>query len=282
MQRVPARLARDRLEDVRVDLRQRMVARDRAERVWQARIDARVVQRVAGLVHERLIVGDAALRARDQVHDVGRIRGDHAGARILLRPVLEIELDVRDRGHVEAERLHARHAHVDRALLRVRRLERRQTAEIVHVRVRRQRVALRDRAACRTSVSRRRPYASVVVSEAATSTRSSSAQRDRLLLLVARDGIAARRRARASSCSRGRHQREAVGVERDDSARSSSPSASRSAYASSTARRACAERSGISSPSKVTRAPRIAFSSASSCSASSAETTPPSHVLRRR
>src|SRR5439155_10489248 len=36
--RVPARLARDRLEDVRVDLRQRMVARQLPEGVWKRRV----------------------------------------------------------------------------------------------------------------------------------------------------------------------------------------------------------------------------------------------------
>ncbi len=48
--RVPARFTRDRLADVRVDLRQRMVARNPAERVRQGRIDAGVVQRMPGLV----------------------------------------------------------------------------------------------------------------------------------------------------------------------------------------------------------------------------------------
>ena len=74
VERVPARLARDRLEDVRVDLRQRVVARERAERPRQPRVAARVVERVARLVEERLVVGEAALRARDQVDDLGRRR----------------------------------------------------------------------------------------------------------------------------------------------------------------------------------------------------------------
>ena len=49
-----------------------------------------------------------------------------------------------------------------------------------------------------------------------------------------------------------------------------------------TASFACAERSGSSSPRQVTRAPRMAFSSASSRSASSAVMIPASHVLRSR
>ena len=49
-----------------------------------------------------------------------------------------------------------------------------------------------------------------------------------------------------------------------------------------TASRACALRSGISSPRKVTRAARISFSSASSRSASSLVIRPLSHVFRSR
>ena len=78
---VPARLSRDRLDDVAVDLGQRVVARQLAERVRELGIDARVVERVPGLVQERLVVVEAALSARDQVDDVRRVRGDHAGTR---------------------------------------------------------------------------------------------------------------------------------------------------------------------------------------------------------
>src|SRR6478672_13077095 len=76
---VPLRLARDRLDDVRVDLRQRVVARDAAEDVGQRRVTPGVVQRVPGFVQERLIVVQATLRARDQVHDLRRVARDHAG-----------------------------------------------------------------------------------------------------------------------------------------------------------------------------------------------------------
>src|SRR5207248_802502 len=51
--RMPAGLARDRLDDVRVDLRQRVVARDAAERVGQRRVDAAVVQGMTRLMQER-------------------------------------------------------------------------------------------------------------------------------------------------------------------------------------------------------------------------------------
>ena len=73
---VPPGLARDRLDDVGVDLGQRVVARDPAEGVRQRRVDAAVMKRVAGLVQERLVVVQPALRARDQVDDAsaGRSR----------------------------------------------------------------------------------------------------------------------------------------------------------------------------------------------------------------
>ena len=69
-----------------------------------------VVERVAGLVQERLVVVQPALRARDQVDDLRRVGRDHAGARRLLRPVVEVELDVRLLLEIEAElreRVHA-------------------------------------------------------------------------------------------------------------------------------------------------------------------------------
>ena len=45
------------------------------------RVAAGVVQRVPGLVQERLVVVQAALRARDQMHDLRRIARDHARTR---------------------------------------------------------------------------------------------------------------------------------------------------------------------------------------------------------
>ena len=139
---MPARLARDRLDDVGVDLRQRVVARDLAERVRERRVDARVVERVPRFVQERLVVVQPALRARDQVDDVRRVGRDHAGARRLLRPVVEIEPDPGHLVHVQADRLQRRHADLDRALLRVRLLERREPPEVARVVRRRDVVAL--------------------------------------------------------------------------------------------------------------------------------------------
>ncbi len=72
-----------------------MVAREVPERVRQVRVAVAVVERVTGLVEERLVVVQAALRAGDQVDDLRRVGGDHAGPRRLLRPVVEVELDVR-------------------------------------------------------------------------------------------------------------------------------------------------------------------------------------------
>src|SRR4029453_18092185 len=68
--------------------------------------------------------------SRDQVHDARRIRRDHAGAWRLLRPVVEIEADVRLVLEVEAEALDRVHADLDGAVLRVRRLERGETPQV--------------------------------------------------------------------------------------------------------------------------------------------------------
>ena len=95
------------------------------------------MERVTGFVEERLIVGEPALRSCDEVDDLGRIGGDYAGAWTLLRPVLEIEADVRGRLEVEPEGADGLDAHIDRALLRIRRLERRQAAQPAELGVRR-------------------------------------------------------------------------------------------------------------------------------------------------
>ncbi len=94
-------------------------------------------------MEERLVVGETALRARDQVDDLGRVGRDHAGARVLLRPVLEVEADVRNRLEVEPQRANRLDADLDRALLRVRRLERRQPPQPGDMRARRHVGALR-------------------------------------------------------------------------------------------------------------------------------------------
>ena len=100
---VPAGLARDRVEQEGVDLGQRMVAREPPEGERQRRVAARVVQGVAGLVEERLVVVEAALGARDEVDDARRVGRDHAGARRLLWPVLEVGADPVLGLEVEAE-----------------------------------------------------------------------------------------------------------------------------------------------------------------------------------
>ena len=88
---VPARLSRDRLDDVRVDLvdrgRGRSCERCRAAPGRSRRSGARAPPR-PGTPGSR-----AGRPARDQVDEVRRIRRDHAGARRLLRPVVEVEPD---------------------------------------------------------------------------------------------------------------------------------------------------------------------------------------------
>ena len=86
--------------------------------------DTRIVKRMARLVEEGLIVGETTLRPRDQVDDLRRVGSDHASPRALLRPVLEVEADVRDRLEVEPERADGCDRDLDRALPRVGRLER--------------------------------------------------------------------------------------------------------------------------------------------------------------
>ena len=101
---MPARLVRERLDEERVDLGERVVAGKPPERVRQLRVAARVVEGVTGLVQERLVVGQATLGARDQMHDARRIGCDHARARVLLRAVVEVEPDAlaRPRGRTRA------------------------------------------------------------------------------------------------------------------------------------------------------------------------------------
>ena len=65
------------------------------------------------------------MRAGDEVDDLRRVGRDHAGARRLLRTVVEVEVDVLDPVELEAELRERVHADLDAALLRVGRLERR-------------------------------------------------------------------------------------------------------------------------------------------------------------
>ena len=157
---VPGGLARDGLDDVRVDLRQRMVARDAPERVRQGRIAAGVVERVPGLVQERLVVVEPTLRPRDQVDDPGRVGRDHARPGRLLRPVVEVEPDAGDVLDVEAEPLERLDAHRHAAILRVRALERREPPQVARVVRGRHVVAVRTEQRARTSgrAAARRPW----------------------------------------------------------------------------------------------------------------------------
>jgi hypothetical protein len=91
------------------------------------------MERVPGLVQECLVVVQPALRAGDQVDDLGWVGCDHARARRLLRAVLEVEPDVAVGLDVEAEPRQRRQAHGDGLLARVDRVERRQAAQVVDV-----------------------------------------------------------------------------------------------------------------------------------------------------
>ena len=100
------------------------------------------MERVPGLVEECLVVVQPALRAHDQMHFLRRVGGDHAGARVLLRPVVEVELDVPLAGEIEAEPREGLEAHRDGALLRVEAGERRHAADVGDVVGRRLGIAL--------------------------------------------------------------------------------------------------------------------------------------------
>ena len=117
---VPAGLVRERLDEERVDLGQRVVSREPPERVRKPWVAPGVVQGVTGLVQERLVVGEAALGAGDQVDDAGRVGGDDARPGVLLRAIVEVEPDALVGGKVEAELRERRQADGHRPLLRVR------------------------------------------------------------------------------------------------------------------------------------------------------------------
>ena len=147
------------------------------------------MERVPGLVEKRLVVGEAALGARDQVDDVGRIRGDHAGARILLRAIFEIEPDVRDRLQLEAQRANGLDADLDGTILRICRLERRQASQPAEVRARGKRGALGPEQPLEPAVTQTRVFVGRVVCRPAQHALELP-QRDLLLGLVACDSVA--------------------------------------------------------------------------------------------
>src|SRR5262249_9307307 len=170
-----------------------------------------VVQRVAGLVQERLVVVQAALRPRDQVDDARRVARDHARARRLLGTVVEIELDVRLRREIEAELGQRGEAYLGRALLRVGRLERREPAHVRGVEARRHLLALRPEQLLEPALAQRRERKRRVVARG-FQRRRQLVQGDALLLLVALDRVGDARelgRELLAGCD----QLEPVGVE---------------------------------------------------------------------
>ena len=130
MLRVPAGLVRERLDEERVDLGQRVVSREPPERVRKPRVAPGVVQGVPGLVQERLVVGEAALGASDQVDDAGRVGGDDARPGVLLRAIVEVEPDPLVGVEVETELRQRRQADRHRPLLRVGVGQRREPSDV--------------------------------------------------------------------------------------------------------------------------------------------------------
>ncbi len=128
--RVPARLSAHGLDEEGVDLGERVVARQSAEGVRKRRVAASVVERVPGLVQEPLVVVQPALRAGDEMNDPRRVGRDHARARVLLGPVVEIEVDAVVRSQVEAERRERVETDRHAALLRVQVGERREAPQV--------------------------------------------------------------------------------------------------------------------------------------------------------
>ena len=255
-----------------------MVAGEPPERERQHGIAARVVERMARLVEKRLVVVDAALRAGDQVHDARRVGGDDAGARRLLRPVLEIGADTGLGGEIEAEVLEGGEADGDAPLLRVHRLERRQPADPRHVRRGRRLLALGPEQAVEPSLALRRERGRAL--DARTIDRiEDGPKRDLLLVLVARDRIGYARDVGLEPVARG-EQRAPLVVERrrDGEHRVAERVAAR---VLGLERESCLgrpQRQLVAVPR--TRAASRAFSSASSCSASSRVTRPSWHVRR--
>ena len=122
------------------------------------------------------------------MHDLRGVRRNHAGTRRLLRTVVEIELDVLVRRQVEAERRERLQAHLGGAVLRVRRVERRQPTDVAHVRRRRLRLALGPEQPLEPLLAQLDERRLDLLARRHED-RLELAQRDLLLLLVARDRI---------------------------------------------------------------------------------------------
>ena len=185
---VPGGLAGERLDEERVDLRERVVAGQGTEGVRELRVAAGVVQRVAGLVEEAPVVGQPALRPRDQVDDGGRVRRDHARPRRLLRAIVEVGADVRVTCQVEAEVAERGEAYLDTALLRIRVGERRQPPDVGGVKGGRRRRSVRPQQAVEPAIAQL--DVGVLDQRAALGDHIGQlAQRDALVLLAAENGI---------------------------------------------------------------------------------------------
>ena len=139
-------------------------------------------------MEEGLVVVEAALGAGDQVHDARRVGGDDAGARRLLRPVLEIRADPGLGLEVEAEPLEGGEADGDASLLRVDRLERREPPDPRHVRRGRRLVALGPEQAVEPALALGRERRRALDARAVDRVEN-RAERHPLLVLVAGDGI---------------------------------------------------------------------------------------------
>ena len=146
------------------------------------------MQRVARLVEEAPVVGQPALRPRDEVDDGGRVGGDHARPRRLLRAIVEVGADVRVAGQVEAEVAQRGEAHLDPALLRIRVGERGQPADVGRVKGRRRRRSVRSQQAVEPAIAQL--DVGVLDQCAALGDHIGQlAQRDALVFLAAENGI---------------------------------------------------------------------------------------------
>ena len=166
------------------------------------------------------------------------------------------------------------HADLDRPLLRVVASSGERRRRYATCAGRRRSPRAPGRATARTSAR-----AALVAAAAASARRGQRAlelaERDRLLLLVAGDGSALARELRLELVAGAQELAAAASLKPPRARRPERAELVALARTpAATASRACAVRSGSSSPLNSTRAARIAFSSSSSRAASSAETMP--------
>ena len=230
-----------------------MVARDAAEHVRQRRVAACVVQRMPRLVQERLIVVETALGARDQMDDLRRVARDHTCARRLLRTVVEIELDVRLRHQVEAERGRESRGRSRSRGPSCRSPRAARAGACTRCGSSTESRGARRRAARANHFSRSAPKARVGSRRSRASSARDSSRSEMSFSSSLRSTASAIPESSAASSSVDAEQVEPVVVEVALASAWIAPSSSRSAYAGSTASCAWAFRSGISSPLNVTR-----------------------------